>query len=284
MQVSGTVTDAENRPIANVRVDLAVDGIRSAVVYSDDEGRYSHTDSASYAAGTLSLAAAKSGYGTRELTRPVTAQAMTVDITMESSTAGVPWRMIAIIGGAALAVVAVVVVLLIVLRGNEGPAVVTPVTEGEVVAAVREDCLPFTTRNVELRADGRNWVLTDGRSRMITFDDRRVGERALETIRHYRLDSRCFVGRPGPSMSYWLVGGQAPEGPMRGESCVTFNARNLRVRETAGRWLLVAGTNELREFPNENEARLALEIMVKYRPSRLCSVGSPESSFMYIRR
>jgi hypothetical protein len=28
--------------------------------------------------------------------------------------------------------------------------------------------------------------------------------RAEEVIRHYRLNRHCFVGRPNPSMNYWL--------------------------------------------------------------------------------
>lgn len=126
MQITGTITDTRSDPIANVRVDMSIDGIRAAVVYTDDQGRFSHTDS-SRTGGVLSLRAEMNGYIPQEITRPTTPDQTVVDIVMEPATAAPPWRRMAMIAGAAMAVIAIIVVLLVTLGGSaEDPVTTDP--------------------------------------------------------------------------------------------------------------------------------------------------------------
>ena len=114
MQISGTVTDSQGKPVGNVKIELSADGVRSAVVYSDDHGHFSHSDSASHTGGVLTLRAEKTGFVAQELTQPIAADTMVVDFTMDAVGPVIPWRMIAFIGGGVLAIGAIVVVLLFV--------------------------------------------------------------------------------------------------------------------------------------------------------------------------
>lgn len=67
----------------------------------------------------------------------------------------------------------------------------------------REDCIAFDPRRLRLKKDGSQWLLTDGRSRMRIFPNRREAEQALSIIRRYQFNQTCYIGRPDPSMTYF---------------------------------------------------------------------------------
>ena len=68
-----------------------------------------------------------------------------------------------------------------------------------------DDCIRVNPDNVEARRVGGVWKLTDGASWLIDFGGRGVEARQAEqVVKHYRLTQQCFVGRPNPSMTYWL--------------------------------------------------------------------------------
>lgn len=68
-----------------------------------------------------------------------------------------------------------------------------------------DDCTnnnPDTTRAV---FQGGQWRIVDGSHLLMSFGSRGAEARkAQEVIRSYRLNRHCFVGRPNPSMDYWL--------------------------------------------------------------------------------
>jgi len=142
---------------------------------------------------------------------------------------------------------------------------------------------PATTRVALI--DG-HWKIVDGNHWMMDFGSN-YGEAqtALKIIKYYGLDSRGFVGRPDPSMEYWLVDGRAPVGPMQGEDSVPFNPDNIEVRSFSGRWKIVEGNHWILDFGSkEDEARKALCIIRKYGFTRICFVGRPGASMIYFRR
>ncbi|MFW5973094.1 MAG: hypothetical protein ACOCTG_03805, partial [Bacteroidota bacterium] len=154
----------------------------------------------------------------------------------------------------------------------------------EARAELDEDCLPFEPENVRIRRDGDQWLLTNGRSRMKLFSNLPEARLALSIIRHYRLDRHCFVGRPDPSMEYFLVDREAPEGAISGEDCIGFDASNLEVREANGRWTLAEGDHLIMGFPEAAEAEQAIAVIRKYGFDRTCYVGRPGPSMVYLRR
>lgn len=66
-----------------------------------------------------------------------------------------------------------------------------------------EDCIAFDPGRLQLKPEGSKWLMTDGRSRMRTFPNRKEAEQALAIIKKYGFDKTCYVGRPGPSMTYF---------------------------------------------------------------------------------
>lgn len=68
-----------------------------------------------------------------------------------------------------------------------------------------EDCISFNRSGLALEAVGTQWRLTDGSSSMLIFPNNSEGQQAINAINRYRLNRQCFVGRPGPSFTYWLA-------------------------------------------------------------------------------
>ncbi|MCK4418670.1 hypothetical protein KAV79_02580, partial [Candidatus Aerophobetes bacterium] len=130
------------------------------------------------------------------------------------------------------------------------------------------------------------WKIVDGSHLMFDFGNKRnEAERALQVIKHYRMNQSCFVGRPDPSFQYLLVSGRAPIGSFEGEDCVSFNPNTAEVRYINGRWKIVDGSHWVFDFGNkESEARQALAIIKKYGFRFSCFVGRPDPSFKYLRR
>jgi uncharacterized protein YkwD len=149
-----------------------------------------------------------------------------------------------------------------------------------------EDCIPFDPNRATVqRASGR-WKIAVGNMWLLDFgNSRSEADQALSIIRHYRMDRQCFVGRPDPSLTYYLAAGAAPTGSMSGEDCTSFNPSTLEAKYVSGRWKIVEGDHWLLDFGNSSqEARQALSIIRSYGFDSLCFVGRPQPSFTYLKR
>jgi hypothetical protein len=154
------------------------------------------------------------------------------------------------------------------------------------VPALTEDCISFSTANARVRNVNGSWKIVDGSHWMFDFGPKmREARKALRTIKHYRLNNSCFVGRPGSSFTYMKRGNQAPVGAMAGEDCVSFNTANAKVKRIGGRWKIVDGNHMMFDFANkEGEARKSLALIKRYGFSNSCFVGRPNPSFVYLRQ
>lgn len=151
---------------------------------------------------------------------------------------------------------------------------------------IKEDCISFNWRTAEVKQFGSTWKIVDGNHWMMDFGANVAEARqALAVIKHYHMNSLCYVGRPGPSMTYMLVDGKAPTGPMRGEDAVGFDPARLEVKEFSGRWKIVEGSHWIMDFEGKkDEADLALAIIRKHGFTQQCFVGRPDPSMTYFRK
>jgi len=69
-----------------------------------------------------------------------------------------------------------------------------------------EDCLRHDLDALRVEPDGENWLMTDGRSRMLLFSDVGNAHRTLALVKYYGFTHQCFVGRPHPDFVYWRKG------------------------------------------------------------------------------
>ncbi len=66
------------------------------------------------------------------------------------------------------------------------------------------------------------------------------------------------------------------------EDCMNFNPKNLSVKPSNGKYLLVDGAHSLMAFPNKSEAYQAMKIIQHYGINQSCFVGRPDPSFTYM--
>jgi hypothetical protein len=172
--------------------------------------------------------------------------------------------------------------------------------------ALWEETLPFDWRRASVNREGRDaWRIEAGGTEILRFRSEGDADRALEVIRHYRMDSVGFVGgQRNPSVKYFLVEGRAPAGPFPDENCFWFDPTQIRLKRGSGGWRIVdEGTHargegscgELLFFPDresydahgvvETEARTAFKVLSKHGFTYLCHIGPwPNASWIYFRR
>jgi len=151
--------------------------------------------------------------------------------------------------------------------------------------APREDCISFNPQNVEVRQINGTWKIVEGNMWMLDFGGNELQARgALAVIKYYKMNSQCFVGRPDPSMQYYLVNGRSPVGSFRGEDCTSFDPTKIQVTNIGGRWKIVDGSHWILDFASsEAEARTAFSIIQKYGFNRMCFIGRPNPPMTYFR-
>ena len=145
-----------------------------------------------------------------------------------------------------------------------------------------EDCTPVRASRleVEFRNVG-SWLVVDGDRQLLEFSTPANAVEAIELIQYYGMDRQCFVGRPNPSMQYFLVDGEAPVGPAPGEDCTAFNPDELRVGEFLGRSAVLEDDRPIVLTPSQSEAREVLATIREYGFDQACRVGD---GMRYFRR
>jgi hypothetical protein len=150
------------------------------------------------------------------------------------------------------------------------------------------DCVPFDPGQITVERIGVGWKIVAGDLWLLDFEENENDALiALKIIKHYGMNSQCFVGRPYPSMIFYLVNGKAPEGPMIGEDTVQLIPLVfLEVKQINGRWKIVKGNLPLMDFnQQEDEARQALSYILRYGFQYICYVGNRTNpSMIYFRK
>lgn len=150
-----------------------------------------------------------------------------------------------------------------------------------------EDCINVRRRNLEIERHGGTWRLTDGNSILMTAGRRRVLERTIEVMDHYRLNQQCFIGRPDASLTYYLNRrtGAFPQGYLANENCIALDPRSIAVRRNAGSgFSVVDGADRLLfSAPNRREARQIVRLIRQNDLRYSCWVGRGRP-FTYLRR
>lgn len=153
-------------------------------------------------------------------------------------------------------------------------------------AVAQEDCLPLDWQRAEVKRINGRWKIVVGDLWVLDLDAEEADARkALQFIKHYQMNSQCFVGRPQAEMEYYLVNGAAPAGAFTGEDCLGFNPDRLEVRRIDGNWKIVDGSHWLLDFGvEEAQARTGLGIIKKYSFTEICFVGRPNAPMQYFRK
>ncbi len=69
-----------------------------------------------------------------------------------------------------------------------------------------EDCLSINPANIQVQNVRGSWKIVDGSTWVLDFSaDRAEAQQTADIIRYHGMSRQCFIGRPGPSMTYWLA-------------------------------------------------------------------------------
>lgn len=148
-----------------------------------------------------------------------------------------------------------------------------------------EDCIDFNPGTAHAAQVQGRWKLVDGSMWMLDFDNKQSDAlRSEEIVKHYNLDKQCFIGRPGPSFTYWLVDNQSAVGPIANEDCVAFNPSNVQANLINSAWTMVDGAHLLFTFSNETDALRAVQIVKRYGFNQSCFVDRPNPRMSYQRK
>lgn len=149
-----------------------------------------------------------------------------------------------------------------------------------------EDCVNFNWRNVQAKRVNNRWKIVEGNHWIMDFgNNKNEARQALRIIKQYQFSQMCFVGRPDPSMTYFLSNGNPPSGSMPGEDCIAFNSNRIQVKKINNRWKIVEGSHWIMDFAsNMAEANQTYNIIKNYGFNYTCYVGRPDPSMKYLRR
>jgi hypothetical protein len=159
---------------------------------------------------------------------------------------------------------------------------------------LREDCTSsFNANNLTVAQSQGRFIVRNGNHSLMSFSRRATADFAIRTMRELGLSRQCFVGRPGPSMTYFVnAQGQAPTGNLRvSEDCVRFR-ENLRLDRTRNgnswRYTIVSGpANSMSRhmtFDSEQEAIKSLSIILNKGFTRQCFHQRPNPEFRYFKK
>jgi len=148
------------------------------------------------------------------------------------------------------------------------------------------DCIPFSHSNAKVENARGRWKITSNRMWLLDFDNSKTeADKALKVIKHYNLNSQCFIGRPNASLSYFLTDGQAPSGRMKGEDSIKFDRDKIEVKRVGGRWKIIEDNHWILDFnQSQEEARQALSKILEHEFTHICFVGRPNASMTYFRK
>lgn len=145
------------------------------------------------------------------------------------------------------------------------------------------DAISYNPANLRIVKETNDWLLTDGRSRMLIFDTEEDAKNGLKVAkRHTR---QCFIGRSNRRsnrkdfiLSYWEGNSGLPSEPLSKEDKISYNPRNVSVRydAAAGFWRVVEKLSNNQEhymFIADNMADALAMLSVTERYSKTCYIG-----------
>jgi hypothetical protein len=147
-----------------------------------------------------------------------------------------------------------------------------------------EDCIAFNPNTLSVALVGGRWGAVDRGNVLVSFGNPIEAGIAVAVIKRYNMDQQCFVGRPNPSFTYWLTDRHSPNGAFPGEDCIAFNPDRVQADRRGPNWTVVEGSHSMFSFPNEGEARRAVDIIRHYGFTQSCFIGRPNPSMSYLRR
>ena len=163
------------------------------------------------------------------------------------------------------------------------PSLTFPAREKKADALTAFNRLTFAYGQVQLRQSGSHWQMAVGRAVLKDFGlQERLARDALKALQYYRFTEQYRFDGEEESFEFYLAAGQAPRGHMLGISGITFNPKDLVVRQDDDQsWVIRQELQPLVRFKTKEHAEQALEIIRRFRFDHLYRLGEPEPLMIY---
>lgn len=155
------------------------------------------------------------------------------------------------------------------------PALADLATQGERV--------PFDWRRVQVRQENQDWKLVAGGYTLANFGTRPSDARqALAALQYYRFTEQRLIGSSkAPTLTYYLVNGQAPRGLVFGVESTPFRPELVSIQRAGESYVLWDGNRAVWNFGEHGqEAQQALNVIQRHQFDHLCRIGSREAPAM----
>ena len=139
-----------------------------------------------------------------------------------------------------------------------------------------ERTMTFNPGSLMVSQDSDRWVIIDSADAdrvIMSHKQKTAADKTLQLIQYYRYNERHFIN---DQFVYFLSSGKLPDRPYPGETCRSFDPRNVVLQEVAGQsqWMLIEGLNPLWYFSSESTAALVKQLFLeRYGVTRLCTAG-----------
>ena len=171
-------------------------------------------------------------------------------------------------------------------RDNSGNVTryVTKVVETkDTVAPIATDALPYNPTNLRIVKETNDWLLTDGRSRMLIFATEEDAMNGLKVVKRYT--RHCFIGRSNKRSNrkdfifeYWEGNSGLPVEKLSKSDIIPYDPKKVSARfnAKAGYWEIIeeisaSFTHGMFIADNEADAKAMLSVIKRY--SKLCFIG-----------
>jgi len=154
----------------------------------------------------------------------------------------------------------------------------------ELPQAVIEQRWRFDPNSVEVKLDGRRWILAAGKTTLKDFGEQRSDAyEARRLLTDLNLNEHGVIGTPEPVMEFWLKNGEAPPAPSFGRNVIPFDPSSLRIAKQDGAYYVRDARQILFNFgPYESDANMALGVLKRYGFNEIGFIGSPRPAMSYL--
>ena len=141
---------------------------------------------------------------------------------------------------------------------------------------------PIDYRRLDLRRDGGDWTLYDGRTVLGRFGRQdRAAQSTLELLQQFRCSEICRFGSEG--FGFVLDNGRPPSGSLVGLASRSFKLDRLTVRDVEGNWSICEDQRVLFTFgKDETAARQALAAIQHFHFDTYIPIANGQLGSLYL--
>jgi hypothetical protein len=134
----------------------------------------------------------------------------------------------------------------------------------------------FTARQLDVHRDGDEWKLMAGSTMLASFGPKQNDAiLARAALLQFKITEEVVIGKPKPTMTYFLANGQAPTGATPfGLNSTPIRPETLSLQSNGKSYVITDGSQVLVSCEHPEDAQQALQALQQYKFDRVCHIGN----------